>query len=1518
MQGFSARRSRPSLVSALFLCCLLSLPTLAHAVVRRAPAPAPAPVAGVAAPTGLKVTSGNMVNQLTWSAARSTGLAGFRVERAPSATGPWSAVALKTSATSLSDRVKIPGRAFYRVSALDRRGRASRPTAAVGNDRLAMSSIVTSSGATLRASNGAVILTLLPGTFTKATRVGVADAVAPTSASVVRVTGAFDFTATSALLKPARVTIPYRIPVKHFQVAGTLARGIDWMSWDSAKKAWVPVTTSVDTTASTLTAEMPHFSYWIGAFIQPHGTTVSKTTYCATLCHRLEAAPGSPIVLANTDSQVCYNCHGNVSAGDPAAGSAGHNIQAEFYACSGQGGLPAGGSMHPVRAPGSTTGLTCTACHDPHLDPTASPKLLRAYDAITNKKIASAGGTVPAAATYCAACHSSIRKNSAADALVPGYWARSGGGRVDFSRYAGSVHDSEMASSGTVYSCSGCHKPHASGDNPLLLGAGMIDTTSDRTTAQGIAKAACFGCHSGSGSQTWNGRDVKAEFARASHHPVVAETADAAPLELSTFGVMEQDRTAEFELGLGVGTAVEVGDTVRLADDSWMEAYPLKRLMFGMPTTGNATQQFDPVTGLWGSMGFTPPNRTGSTTSGDGAFAAEGKVYAFSDYSNGSAPLDVYTPASGTGSGTWASKAGYQIYTNYGSDIAVDAGHRYAYLLNAGPSTSAAVHRLDLRDDTWLDSAFTLPHVVGGGTAAAYSPSTDQFFYINRWCNNWSASGDGRLYGVSSPSTASGAVTSRDTGVTLAAGPEGPNGLTRMECVTIGGADYLLVIGGYAGSPGLRVVSDLGSASPVYRDTGKAPFATGYSGLAWDGGEYLYANSYCTFVRIKIPADPANGTWGDWEPVASPPINPYFGTAMAFIDAQAPDRLVSGYQSAGTFSTDIDAPAGAVHWGTIEWSAVTPAGTSVTTRVRGWNGTAWVDLPGYTSLGTSPADLSGISAVTYRRIRVSAVLATTNKLVTPRLTGWRVTAAQGQLVHRDPAGGTVGIGAITCASCHNVHNVRGGTGVWDLARTSDPQNTRLPSTDVTSTISGFCLRCHTTQVIRGGSTATRTVAYDVLFGWTGGAPYFTGFDKDSPGLSPYASAHFTTTGTRAYCETCHDPHGSNNANLVAWTRPASFPTGVPGVRDNTSTASFEENLCLQCHGNGTVGKQASGAPDVATPLAGTYRHTTRDVSGKHSDQESASALGATNRHSECVDCHDPHVARPGTHTDGSAIAGGALYGAVGARPVYAGGNWTAPTGLEPIRLKGGLRDAEAYICFKCHSSLTTLPASGPSGGTYTDLALEFNPANQSYHNVLGLKQGVRESFTVRGVAYSWSFKNDLKAPYTKDSGLTCSECHTTEAVGQAKGPHGSASKFMMATGYSADFRNAYFADRQPTQVTPSNLICTKCHDFTKVNGVHDALNTGALPAHTGGLPDGGNGLCINCHIPIPHGWKRPRLLGYQSDPAPYATRAGYGTVSIVVGDHNTWNKMDCYASGCSSTFYGGRHNTVWSGDQIWP
>jgi hypothetical protein len=1971
--------------------------------------------------------------------------------------------------------------------------------------------VVGARGATLRASNGQLTLALPAGTFAGATRVTVREAGGPEASSYVPVTGAYEFRATAPLGAPANLTMRYRVPVTHFQVAAGLARAIDWMCWDGATAKWVAVPTTVDTAAGTFTAAMPHFSYWIGAVKDPHGTT--KTDYCGdqTVCHALVEAPGSQIVLSSADSQVCYNCHGNSSAALAAAGSKGHNIQAEFFACSGQS-QPTSMSAHPVRAPGSTSGLKCTQCHDPHADKASSPRLLRAFST-TGVAIAGGKGSPPPAAAYCAGCHG-VSRNRNVDAQHLNYWADSGGGRIDFSRFAGSVHEAAMKPADAVYGCTGCHKPHASGDNPMLMPAGAIDWTEWGASQQQQSRATCYGCHSGSTRRTWNNRDVKVEFARASHHPIVAETPDALPAT-STVTVLEQSSRAEFaSLGLAAfsGAAVEdLVDAVRLGDDTWPEAYPTSRLLLlagdyshvvNHSATNHVVNQMDPATGLWNTTGnWNPPDQPrGATGDVGGSFVASGTLYALdavtgpSDIRLRSYPL----PARGADE-VWTdgiSAPSLQVQAS------VDASHDLVYVINDG---SSGVDTMRISDGTLTSSQFSMPYAIGYGSASAYAPQADKLFFINRNMRN---GGDGRLYSVSSPSSLSGQVPASDTGlfvndIYIYAGGYDAD----MVVGNVGGTEYLFLMCSIGNRWRVQVVGDLASATQTQTITAKQPWPDEYSSLynadiAWDGGGYLYA--VCdrwpwagVIKRIAIPSNPMDeASWGEWADVSTAPA---WGR-MHFADVRPPDFMDSGYKSVGTVAAPLTAPDGAISWGRVEWTASTPTSTSVSVTLQRASGTGWVDVAGYTNMSGGSADLSGMSAVTYPRLRLLARLATENKHATPQLLSWRATALKGRPVHRAPTlvpkgvyntlmptatvdtskafdasltvatlpetttytpvpdrrlmymtdtstgevlqydvadnawntygldpnnytkdanvrptsvsfaqdgyafttrpwGGTLsylvptaipylsqqagwnkapvktgtplaqdslgsdaavdsankiayvsrgtaqngvidmyymwngtlngggsilpydnstlaslnlgdcssmayvpppvdrlyfidkntstgsgklywiaspllyynnsmgfgdimgaaaqntgivlsastnrvhmtrvnkggteylvaicddlgarlavisnlgatvptftwkdftniwvgpgmqlewdgadyvyfqqgnqglgfyrsaipanpvtdswvrgtwtalpapprtvtvtntmyssiaftmspvrgipvqqysstgttyspavsptsgatqwglvrwtgtdeagvttvsvtvqgsaqtsgdttwedlagfigrrdrvidlaglsttaykrlrlkGIletsavtktprlerwgvwcgsgsgrwrspailsevsdtswgvaslaanqpfgssmtvtvetsldgtnfapelgfinlplgavqlsslstlahpyirlvvdyapatgqvlgalqqvavtcvhvedrptGAMTCASCHNVHNVAGAlTGAWDPGRVSDPQNTRARSLDVTSTVSGFCLRCHTTRIVRKAATASSLVLWDVLFSeQSSDRWFFTGFDKDTPGFSPYQSAHFTTTGTRAYCETCHDPHGSDNEHLTAWTRPASWTTGTPGVRDNSNSAAFEERLCLQCHGNGAVGKQAPGAPDVATPLGGSNVHPVRSVGAVHSDSETTASLGVPSRHAECVDCHDPHTAREGVHQVGSATAGGALYGAIGVQPIWGTEQWTPAIGYEPHRLQDTARDPEAYLCFKCHTDVTSRPTTGTSGTAYSDLTVAFNPNNMSYHNVLGLTGGAKTSFSDGVSTYTWPWRGAFKPGWTKESGVTCTGCHTSEAVGSARGPHGSSTNYMLDSNYSMDFRNATFTTTHPMTTTPANLICNKCHDFANSGNTahHPSVNTyNSMIAH-------GSVKCSSCHIAIPHGWKRPRLLAYATDPAPYtAGIAGGGTLKKVAKNGGArWDIGDCETN-CGHVVVQGEHDAT--------
>ena len=92
-----------------------------------------------------------------------------------------------------------------------------------------------------------------------------------------------------------------------------------------------------------------------------------------------------------------------------------------------------------------------------------------------------------------------------------------------------------------------------------------------------------------------------------------------------------------------------------------------------------------------------------------------------------------------------------------------------------------------------------------------------------------------------------------------------------------------------------------------------------------------------------------------------------------------------------------------------------------------------------------------------------------------------------------------------------------------------------------------------------------------------------------------------------------------------------------------------------------------------------------------------------------------------------------------------------------------------------------------------------------------------------------------------------------------------------------------------------NGLCVKCHQVTNLfNGTANG-NVHNRSDHKGTT----GGRCINCHVKIPHAWKRPRLIGYTTDPAPYAS-----LVVIKIADRaytpTGWSSSYCYLTGCGS------------------
>lgn len=333
------------------------------------------------------------------------------------------------------------------------------------------------------------------------------------------------------------------------------------------------------------------------------------------------------------------------------------------------------------------------------------------------------------------------------------------------------------------------------------------------------------------------------------------------------------------------------------------------------------------------------------------------------------------------------------------------------------------------------------------------------------------------------------------------------------------------------------------------------------------------------------------------------------------------------------------------------------------------------------------------------------------------------------------------------------------------------------------------------------------------------------------------------------CRSCHTAHGG---------------TGVPYLLSQP-----EETTCYDagCHGSTNAGANTKNIQTAADKL---YRHPTNTESTKHKHPDTPASLNVPNRHAECQDCHSPHRARKGLHTEGSNGVSSVLLGAPGVIPGSASA-WTQPTTFTAV--SSALQ--ENQICFTCHSynglgvafsGVTGI--IGPSGVPITDQAMEFNPANPSAHPVAVSSSQQIGSTVPRPLAAA---QMNERWPATGSQTMYCSDCHGNDEQTSAivpQGPHGADSRFML-TG-----RGTFWPTNQagiPWSLNDlrnnqnswqTDLFCANCHVL--FDGGNFKNNVHAESHHQGAVV-----RCITCHVAVPHGARRSRLIGYESDPAPY-------------------------------------------------
>ena len=259
----------------------------------------------------------------------------------------------------------------------------------------------------------------------------------------------------------------------------------------------------------------------------------------------------------------------------------------------------------------------------------------------------------------------------------------------------------------------------------------------------------------------------------------------------------------------------------------------------------------------------------------------------------------------------------------------------------------------------------------------------------------------------------------------------------------------------------------------------------------------------------------------------------------------------------------------------------------------------------------------------------------------------------------------------------------------------------------------------------------------------------------------------------------------------------------------TMAVSGEEGRCLKCHSDAAARAQMVNSgflkdtgtlvlSNIATELNKPYSHPVLTTQGVHQKYETLpeNVVNAA-RHSECVDCHEPHVTEKGNP-----------YRGLKGRRV---GNLVAYI------------EQEYELCYRCHSESANLP------GSSSNKHEEFKTTNPSFHPVEGEGKNT----------YVISLKEPYVARKQKPSDISkisCSDCHGSDNAGAPKGPHGSNYPGLLVLNYQMD--------DERVESEQAYSLCYKCHSRSSI------LANESFPYHSLHVqgPTGSQGTsCFSCH-----------------------------------------------------------------------
>lgn len=515
---------------------------------------------------------------------------------------------------------------------------------------------------------------------------------------------------------------------------------------------------------------------------------------------------------------------------------------------------------------------------------------------------------------------------------------------------------------------------------------------------------------------------------------------------------------------------------------------------------------------------------------------------------------------------------------------------------------------------------------------------------------------------------------------------------------------------------------------------------------------------------------------------------------------------------------------------------------------------------------------------------------------------------------------------VYCVSCHVDHDKFNANKGANLRSNIAVSSAGATNTDFiapgTTGNPGVCVSCHMTSLTKqnadqASSGTTYTVVLDAA-GYGASAHNYT------------VASTFTSSTFKGNCVKCHNDtltksyQTSVEGTLTAFGVHTSAEARVLARLGGTLTNPYEERFCYKCHSKASESQGSTWTASVMKDRYGVasmsatsvaiysqmqlpYGHKVGSYSGIHKasrlDETLAYIGQSAKKHIECTDCHDSHDAGKGTHTVGTTNGnkvGPTLSGVQALSVTLPGTLWTAPTAGAYSWVETATY--EYQICLKCHTTGANAALTSWNAG-WTDVALEFNTANRSYHPVVGAV-GATKALSTAWMDAGWQNVGTQT--------MTCSDCHgDSQVTPPALGPHGSSIPHVLkgywpiypgTDGILGTGDDAAYTVNGLAGGTQTGILCDKCHA-----GFQNQR------AHSVGAGNHASANCYRCHILVPHGGKLSRLIGDGNSTMP--ARYSYQGVSTnMYVSQYTWNATSITKNNCSvltgtSCAGGSGHNT---------